>query len=128
MNKKEIHFYADVVGISFNKITSMTHVGFLKEISRKEKEIHTRSMIDLSFDWTKKEFGEYRIFIHQNKKCIEVYPDMSIPITEKHVRSHHNLKNLWLGGAFDAYFYGDRDNLNNTIKNHEEGLIIIKKL
>ena len=107
MKQKEIHFYADSIGISVLKITAITHEDFKKCIEMGKKEIRTFSMVDLSLDWTREEFGGYRVFIHQNKKCIEIYPDMIIPISEKQVRYGHNIRNLWLGGAFDSFFYGN---------------------
>ena len=128
MNKqKEIHFYADSIGISVLKITAITHEDFKKRIEMGLKEIRTFSMVDLSLDWTREEFGGYRVFIHQNKKCIEIYPDMIIPISGKQVRYGHNIRNLWLGGAFDSFFYGD-GLVDREKRNIKGSLVILKRI
>lgn len=126
MKQKRIHFYADSIGISVLKITAMTHEDFKRYIEMGIKEIHTFSMVDLSLDWTREEFGGYRVFIHQNRKCIEIYPDMTIPISGKQVRYGHNVRNLWLGGAFDSFFY--EDELWSRKTPVKENSIILKEI
>ena len=128
MSQKELHFYADMLGISMPGHIINTHIAFKKAIERGTEEIHTFSMIDLSLDWTKEEFGGYRVFIHQNKKCLEIYPDMVIPISEKQVRYGHNVRNLWLGGAFDAFFYENELEERSTKISSKENSIILKEI
>ena len=118
---KEIHFYVDNQSISTSVLanTAATHSNFQEALNIELEIIHTTSIVDLSFDLIDK---GYRIFLHENKKTLELFDGMEVPGTGKQLRKGHNLIKLWKGGVFWGYFYDDMESKItnfNIIKSEE---------
>lgn len=100
---KEIHFYADIHSIESNNIPMLKcyydYVSTSEQIEKRVTIIHTTSMANFNFDLL--EYG-YKIFLHKNKKMVEIKPSMSE--IDKELRVGYNILKLFLGHVFDHIF------------------------
>jgi hypothetical protein len=69
-----------------------------REISRPMEEIiaEVKCLLDKG----------YKIFLHENGKCGELY-EGTTELTDKELRKGHNISNIWIGGGFENFFYND---------------------
>lgn len=114
---KEIHFYKDCTGELFHFFLQegnnyyITHDETIKAIEENESIINTTAISSLCFsDLIDK---GYTIVLHENGKYGIVYPGRTC-LTNKEIRKEHNIQKLWIGGAFNAYFY-KREKINDLI-------------
>lgn len=110
---KEIHFYKDLEGELAELLKAM-HEGYsfvdfhrshnetMREIKNENPNIHTYALTALDFSSLLNR--GYRIFLHENGKCGEVY-EGTTELTDKELRRGHNISNIWIGGGFSNYFY-----------------------
>ena len=98
---KHIHFYKDAKSLANNKFYKATHNETKYAIDCGVEDIHTTALTALDLDLL--DCG-YRIFLHENNKCVEMKIG-SVDCTNKEIRKGHNIERLWCAGAFYDYFY-----------------------
>lgn len=102
---KEIHFYKDLVGISTEEYLTLftfSHNATVRSINYEICRIDTTALSALDFNLLLDK--GYKIFLHENGKCGEVY-EGTTELTDKELRKGHNISRIWIGGGFDNYFY-----------------------
>lgn len=102
-NKLSITFYVDKVPIDEGGEFShylYCHNSTRKAIEAKLPDIHTTSLVDLSFELID---DGYDIFVVKNGTKIQFYPGMDC-CSGKDIRAGHNLMKLIVGGHFDKDF------------------------
>lgn len=107
---KEIHFYKDLKDIPLNEFLKKfysSHNETIKAIKYDIEIIHTTALSALCFS-NLLDKG-YKIFLHENGRCGELHKGVT-ELTDKELRKGHNISNIWVGGGFQDYFYGDNPN------------------
>lgn len=102
---KEIHFYKDLVGVALEDYFDFfhyTHNATVKSISNDISRIKTTAISALDFSWLLDK--GYRIFLHENGKCGELYEGVT-ELTDKELRKGHDISKIWIGGGFENFFY-----------------------
>ena len=102
---KNIHFYKDLVGISlhgFLRNFYTSHNETIKAIKTDVEVIHTVALSALCFSDLRNK--GYRIFLHENGKCGELYEGVT-ELSDKELRKGHNISQIWIGGGFEDFFY-----------------------
>ena len=111
--KKEIHFYKDSEGELAELVKAMqeeygfkhfyqSHNTTVREIEKGNPAIHTYAISALDFSWLLDK--GYKIFLHENGKCGEVY-EGTTELTDKELRKGHDIGRIWIGGGFENFFY-----------------------
>lgn len=106
MEKKEIHFWKDTIGIGsiMYDLALKTHNATMSAIRIGEEMIHTYAISALDFSYLL-DCG-YNIYLHENGKSFQI-KEGNVIATDKEIRKAHNIGKIWLGGGFDTYFYGN---------------------
>ena len=101
--KKEIHFYKDAssAGVMNNVLT--THNATTQAIKIGDDVIHTFAISALDFA-SLLDKG-YDIYLHENHKSFQI-KEGHVEATDKEIRKAHNIMNVWIGGGFNNFFYG----------------------
>lgn len=102
---KEIHFYKDVrsTAIEFHNFKLYTtHNETVCAIQQGLDKIHSTAISALDFAWLLD--NGYTVVLHENGRSGEVYEGITI-LTDKELRKAHDIRRLWIGGAFYHYFY-----------------------
>jgi hypothetical protein len=102
-DKFSITFYVDKVPIDEGSDHSRyfyCHSATKKGIDANLSDIHTTSLVDLSFELIDK---GYDIFVVKNGRTLHCYPGMN-SVGNKDIRYGHNLMKLVVGGYFDKDF------------------------
>lgn len=100
---KEIHFYKDDYIDSFAyDVLETTHNETESCIKLDCLQIYTTAISCLDFSWLLEK--GYKIFLHENDKCLEI-KEGCIEGIDKEIKIGHNIMKLWIGGTFDNYFY-----------------------
>ena len=113
---KEIHFYKDLYDevVEVGKAISggydfkhfyQSHNTTVREIKKENPAIHTYAISALDFSWLLDK--GYKIFLHENGKCGELYEGVT-ELTDKELRKHHDIRRIWIGGGFEDFFYTKR--------------------
>lgn len=103
MIDKSITFYVDKPPIDTGSDFAnyyYAHTSTRRAIDDNIWEIHTSSLVDLSFELLDR---GYRIFVVKNNMKKEFYPGMPVA-SGRAIRKEHNVMKLLIGGAFDADF------------------------
>lgn len=110
--KKEIHFYKDAssAGVMNNVLTN--HNNTVQSINRGDDVIYTFAISALDFA-SLLDKG-YDIYLHENHKSFQI-KEGSVVATDKEIRKAHNIRNIWIGGGFDDFFYGKKKSTKNSI-------------
>ena len=110
--KKEIHFYKDAssAGVMNNVLTN--HNNTVQSINRGDDVIHTFAISALDFA-SLLDKG-YDIYLHENHKSFQI-KEGSVVATDKEIRKAHNIRNIWIGGGFDDFFYGKKKSTKNSV-------------
>lgn len=90
---KEFHIFLDT---NINFITSTYNLTKYK-LDEGVDKIYTTQIVFLSFDLIRK---GYRIYVHNDGKCLEFKPYMNY-IGQKEIRLAHNIRKLFLCGHFN---------------------------
>ena len=101
MNKK-IHFYKDIESVPDGKKIYHTHNGTMEVIKYNNTPIHTTAISALDFSYLLDK--GYQIYLHENSKSFEVKEGI-VEGTEKEISKHHDIRRIWIGDGFYAYFY-----------------------
>ena len=48
----------------------------------------------------------YRIFLHENGRVGEIHVG-NTELTDRYIREVYDIKRIWIGGGFQAYFYNE---------------------
>lgn len=102
---KNIHFYKDLNDISLPKFLRdfySSHNETIRAIKDEEEVIHTVALSALCFS-NLLDKG-YRIFLHENGKCGELYEGVT-ELSDKELRKGHDISKIWIGGGFENFFY-----------------------
>lgn len=110
---KEIHFYKDskdelvelgkaLCGGCDFKHFYRSHDDTIQAIKKEMPTIHTYAISALDFSWLLDK--GYKIFLHENGKCGELY-EGTTELTDKELRKHHDIRKIWIGGGFEEFFY-----------------------
>lgn len=102
---KEIHFYKDLVGVTLEDYFDLfhyTHNATVKSINHEICKIDTTALSALDFSLLLDK--GYKIFLHENNKCAELY-EGTTELTDKELRRGHDIRRIWIGGGFNNYFY-----------------------
>lgn len=100
---KEIHFYKDMISCEVNKLCH-THNSTIDAIEHDEPIIHTFAISALDFSYLLDK--GYTIVLHENGKS-GVCHEGTTCLTDKYIRKEHDIRRIWIGGGFNAYFYAD---------------------
>jgi hypothetical protein len=111
--KKEIHFYKDTedelaefIKVVFEKCDAKdfyrSHNDTMREIKKENPDIHTYAITAL--DMTGLLDRGYKIFLHENGRVGELRLGAT-SLTDKELRRGHNAARIWIGGAFEDFFY-----------------------
>ena len=117
--KKEIHFYKDLssAGVMNNVLTN--HNATTQAIKIGDDVIHTFAISALDFA-SLLDKG-YDIYLHENHKSFQI-KEGSVVATDKEIRKAHNIRNIWIGGGFDDFFYGKKKITKNSINDDDTDL------
>jgi len=102
---KEIHFYKDLVGISTEEYLTLftfSYNGTVRLINHEICRIDTTALSALDFSLLLDK--GYKIYLHENGKCGELY-EGTTELTDKELRRGHDIRRIWIGGGFNNYFY-----------------------
>ena len=99
---KTIHFYKDNMSVPPYTEIYCSHNWAVDMIKLDEDEIHTYALSALDFSWLLSR--GYKIYLHENNKSFEIKEGICEGCDKEITRSHNILK-LWVGGAFDNFFY-----------------------
>ena len=106
---KEIHFYKDLKEISLYDFLNkfyQSHNETIKAIKADIEVIYTPALSALCFsDLLDK---GYKIFLHENGKCGELY-EGTTELTDKELRRGHDIRKIWIGGGFENFFYSKNE-------------------
>lgn len=103
MADKTITFYVDKPPIDTGSEFAhyyYAHTSTLNAIEAGVIEIHTSSLVDLSFDLLDR---GYRIFVVKNNIKKEFYPGMDVA-SGRAIRREHNVMKILIGGGFEKDF------------------------
>ena len=99
---KEIHFYKDIESVPDGKKIYHTHNGTMEVIKYNNTPIHSTAISALDFAYLLDK--EYDIYLHENMKSFQIKEGNVIAI-DKEIRKAHDIRRIWIGGGFNAYFY-----------------------
>ena len=110
--KKEIHFYKDLssAGVMNNVLTN--HNATTQAIKIGDDVIHTFAITALDFA-SLLDKG-YDIYLHENHKSFQI-KEGHVEATDKEISKAHNIRNIWIGGGFDDFFYGKKKSTKNSV-------------
>ena len=105
--QKQIHFYIDFKSGSDRLMSNemiFTHKSTMFDIERNEQIIHTFAISALYFgDLLDK---GYNIYLHENNKTLHI-KEGYFEEFNRTIRKPHDIKKMWIAGAFNNYFYDD---------------------
>lgn len=101
---KQIHFYKD------GQIEScygwhLTHNSTMSAIEAGNSCIYTTAISALDFSYLLDK--GYRIFLHENGRVGEIHVG-NTELTDRYIREVYDIKRIWIGGGFQAYFYNEQ--------------------
>ena len=93
---KTIHFYKDASSAGCMNNVLTTHNATTQAIKIGDEDF--ASLLDKGYD----------IYLHENHKSFQV-KEGHVEATDKEIRKAHNIRNIWIGGGFDNFFYGKKN-------------------
>lgn len=102
---KYIHFYKDFISSGaypFPREFYSIHNEAIKAIEKNEAFIETTALSVLDFSYLLDK--GYNIYLHENGRAFQL-KEGNVEATDKEISRHHNILKLWIGGAFNDFFY-----------------------
>lgn len=113
VKNKEIHFYKDSIGIYNTDNFFYSHNSTINAIKNNMSNINTFSISALDFSHLLE--NDYQIYLHENGKSSIIKEGNNGELTDKDIKKSHDIKKLWIGGAFEEYFYNNKPKSYNNI-------------
>lgn len=105
---KTIHFYKDASSAGCMNLDNVltTHNATIQAIKIGDDDIHTFAISALDFA-SLLDKG-YDIYLHENHKSFQIKEGI-VEATDKQIRKAHNIRNVWIGGGFNNFFYKSKN-------------------